>query len=103
MALDKLVTEAVAARKMRASSPRLVLDLRDQGYRYDRKTVAASIRRQNLQARAARRYKTTTNSKHDLPVAPNLLAQNFSASAPNKKWISDITYLWTDKDGCIWL
>jgi len=97
MALDKLVAEAFAARKMRAGSPRLFLDLRDQGHRYDRKTVAASMRRQNLRARAARKYKATTNSKHDLPAAPNLLAQNFSASAPNKKWVSDITYLWTDK------
>ncbi len=54
------------------------------------------MRRQNLQARAARKYKATTNSKHDLPVAPNLLAQNFSASAPNQKWVSDITYLRTN-------
>ncbi len=97
MALDKLVAEAFAARKMRAGSPRLVLDLRDQGHKHDRKTVAASMRRQNLRARAARKYKATTNSKHDLPVAPNLLAQNFSASAPNQKWVSDITYLWTDE------
>ena len=53
--------------------------------------------RQNLRARAARKYKATTNSKHDLPVAPNLLAQNFNAEAPNQKWVSDITYLWTDE------
>ena len=55
------------------------------------------MRRQNLRARAARKYKVTTNSKHDLPVAPNLLAQNFNAEAPNQKWVSDITYLWTDE------
>ena len=97
MVLDKLVADAFAARKMRAGSPRLVLDLRDQGHRYDRKTVAASMQRQNLRAKAARKYKATTNSKHDLPVAPNLLAQNFTASAPNQKWVSDITYLWTDE------
>jgi len=55
------------------------------------------MQRQNLRARAARKYKATTNSKHHLPVAPNLLAQDFSASAPNQKWVSDITYLWTDE------
>ncbi len=60
-------------------------------------TVAASMRRQNLQARAARKYKATTNSKHELPVAPNPLAQDFSASTPNQKWVSDITYLLTDE------
>ena len=92
MVLDKLVAEAFAARKMRAGSPRLILDLRDQGYRYDRKTVAVSMRRQNLQARAARKYRVATNSKHDLSVVPNLLAQNFSASTPKQKWFGDITY-----------
>lgn len=97
LALDKLVADAFYARKMRAGSPRLVLDLRDQGHDYDRKTVATSMRRQNLRAKAARKYKATTNSKHTLPVAPNLLAQDFTAKAPNQKWVSDITYLWTDE------
>ena len=97
MALGKLVFDAFAAQKMRAGSPRLFRKLLDQGHVYDRKTVAASMRRQNLRARAARKYKATTNSKHDLPVAPNLLAQNFNAEAPNQKWVSDITYLWTDE------
>ena len=102
MALDKLVADAFFARKMRSGSPRLTLDLRDQGYRYDRKTVAASMKRQSLRARAARKYKATTNSKHTLAVAPNLLAQDFSAKAPNQKWVSDITYLWTD-EGWVYL
>ena len=97
MVLDKLVADAFAAQKMRAGSPRLFRKLLDQGHVYDRKTVAASMRRQNLRARTARKYKATTNSKHDLPVAPNLLAQNFNAEAPNQKWVSDITYLWTDE------
>ena len=81
--LDKLVAHAFVARKMRAGSPCLVLDLHDQGYAYDRKTVAASMKRQKLRAKAAGKYKATTNSKHNLPVAPNVLQQNFSAKAPN--------------------
>jgi transposase InsO family protein len=95
LALDKLVADAFVARKMRAGSPSLVLDLYDQGHTYDRKTVAASMKRQHLRAKAARKYKATTNSKHNLPVAPNVLQQDFSAKAPNQKWVSDITYLWT--------
>ena len=95
LALDKLVADAFVARKMRAGSPSLVLDLHDQGHAYNRKTVAASMKRQNLRAKAARKYQATTNSKHSLPVAPNLLQQDFSAEAPNQKWASDITYLWT--------
>ena len=100
--LDKLVADAFVARKMRSGSPRLVLDLHDQGHAYDRKTVAASMKRQNLRAKAARKYKATTNSKHNLPVAPNVLQQNFSAEAPNQKWASDITYLWT-AEGLLYL
>lgn len=103
MVLDKLVAAAFAARKMRAGSPRLVLDLLDQGHRYDHKTVVASMRRQNLRARAAGKYKATTNSKHDLLVAPNLLARNFCADTPNQKWVGDITICGQMKAGCIWL
>jgi transposase InsO family protein len=96
-ALDARVAQAFAARKGRCGSPTLTLDLRDQGLPYDRKTVAASQRRQGLRAKAARKFKATTNSKHDLPVAPNRLQQDFTASAPNQKWVGDMTYLWTDE------
>ena len=53
------------------------------------------MQRQCLAAKAARKFKATTDSDHGIPVAPNLLAQDFSATAPNQKWVCDITYLWT--------
>jgi transposase InsO family protein len=93
--LDRHVTDAFAARKGRSGAPGLTHDLRAQGHNYNRKAVAASLRRQHLRAKAARKFKATTNSKHDLPVAPNLLQQDFSAPAPNRKWVGEITYLWT--------
>ncbi|MGM0786063.1 MAG: DDE-type integrase/transposase/recombinase, partial [Pseudomonadota bacterium] len=71
------------------------LDLRDKGLPVNRKTVAASLQRQGLRAKAARKFKATTNSRHSLPVAPNLLEQDFTATAPNQKWAGDITYLAT--------
>ena len=93
--LDRQVAEVFAVRKGRSGAPGLALDLRDQGEKYDRKTVAASMQRQGLRAKAAKKFKATTNSNHSLPVAPNLLQQDFSATAPNQKWVGDITYLWT--------
>lgn len=46
-------------------------------------------------AKTVKKFKATTNSKHDLPVAENLLKQNFAAEKPNTVWVSDITYIWT--------
>ena len=95
--LDREVAQAYAARKGRSGAPRLCHDLRDAGRPCNRKTVAASLRRQGLRARAARKFKATTNSRHTLPVAENVLQQDFSASAPNQKWVGDITYLHTQQ------
>jgi len=83
--LDQLVADAFIARKKRSGSPMLVIDLKERGYHFDRKTVAASMKRQHLRAKAAKKFKATTNSKHNLPVAPNLLQQDFNATAPNQK------------------
>jgi len=96
-ALDNRVKTAFEARKGRSGSPGLTRDLADSGQHYDRKTVANSMRRQGLRAKAARKFKATTNSKHNLPVAPNRLEQDFTATSPNQKYVSDITYLWTDE------
>jgi putative transposase len=93
--LDNLVARAFEARKGRSGAVGLTLDLDDQGHKYNRKTVAASMRRQKLVAKAAKKYKATTDSDHNLPVAPNRLEQDFCAEAPNRKWVCDISYLWT--------
>jgi len=55
------------------------------------------MRRQGLRAKAARKFKATTNSNHSLPVAQNLLQQNFTAAGPNQVWVGDITYIGTDE------
>ncbi len=90
--LDRRVFDAFHARKGRSGAFELSLDLAEGGHPYDRKTVAASLKRQGLVAKAAKKFKATTDSDHDLPVAPNLLDQGFSADAPNQKWVCDITY-----------
>lgn len=80
--LDRRVRRAYGARKGRSGAPGLTRDLGEQGHDYNRKTVAESLRRQGLRAKAAKKFKATTNSRHNLPVAPNLLAQDFTAAVP---------------------
>ncbi|ABC29374.1 Transposase and inactivated derivatives [Hahella chejuensis KCTC 2396] len=58
--------------------------------------------RQGLRVKVARKFKATTYSGHNLPVAENLLQQDFKATAINQKWAGDITYLWT-KEGWLYL
>ncbi len=60
-----------------------------------RNHVARLMRDNGLQARAPKRFRVTTDSNHDSEVPKNLLEQNFSAAAPNRTWVGDITYVWT--------
>jgi len=71
--------------------------LKAQGHIAGHNQVAESMARQGLRAKSARKYKATTNSNHSLPVAENLLSQNFEADRSNQKWVSDITYIATDE------
>lgn len=61
------------------------------------KTVANIMRENHLRSRTVRKYKATTNSKHDYPVQENVLNQEFVAKRPNEVWMSDITYVPTDE------
>ena len=78
-------------------SPRMVWELRARGFPASKERVERLMRENGIHARHKRRYKVTTNSKHGLPVADNLLARNFAPTAPNQVWTSDITSLWTDE------
>lgn len=83
--------------KSRAGAPRIARRLKAEGELVSRHRVARIMRLNGWRARAAKKFKATTNSNHRLPVAPNLLNQYFSARKPNEKWVSDITYVWTDE------
>jgi putative transposase len=78
-------------------SPRMVLELRARGLSASKGRGERLMRENGIRARHKRRYKVTTDSKHGLPVADNLLDRNFTPAAPNQVWTSDITYLWTDE------
>lgn len=78
----------------RYGSPRICKELRAKGKRCNVKRVARLMRRAGLRGKCHPRRKViTTDSKHNLPVAENVLNQQFTAIAPNQKWVADITYL----------
>jgi putative transposase len=81
--------------KQRTGSIRITKRLRASGRKVGKNRIANIMREKGWRAKGARKYKATTNSRHNLPVAPNLLQQNFEADKPNQKWVSDITYIWT--------
>lgn len=91
--LDVLVAAIFAELQGRYGAPRIEQELRRRGVCTSRKRVAESLRRQGLAARRRRRWKQTTDSKHAEPIAPNLLQRDFSASAPDRVWVADTTYL----------
>jgi len=74
-------------------SPRVHAELLNRGVRVGKNRVARLMQVENIQSRRKRRRQSTTDSRHNYPVAPNLLQQNFQAAAPNEKWLSDITYI----------
>jgi len=96
---DRIISIKIAAiyreNRSRYGSPRVHQELRAQGWRTARKRVARLMREQGLRARSRRRFRTTTDSRHGLPVCENLLARNFARPAPNRAWVTDITYIWT--------
>jgi putative transposase len=86
----------------RYGSPRVHRELRARGRRISRKRVARLMRQAGLCGRAPRRFRRTTDSRHVHRIAPNLLARDFSAAAPNRVWVGDITYVPTC-DGWLYL
>jgi len=76
-------------------SPRIVEDLKDKGMKCGKNRVARLMKIHGIVGKAKKKFKATTNSNHALPVAENLLNQNFEAAKPNTVWLSDITYIAT--------
>jgi transposase InsO family protein len=93
--LAVLTREAHEIGRKTYGSPRVHQELKAQGIRISRKRVIRLMQEQGLKGKTRRCRVRTTDSKHKLPVAPNLLARNFEASAPNRRWVGDITYLRT--------
>ena len=82
----------------RYGSPRIHVELKAQGRGVSRGRIERLMRHHGVRAIMARpRRVRTTDSRHDFPIAPNLLDRNFTAAAPNRIWLADVTYIETDQ------
>jgi len=75
--------------------PRMHVELIEQGLPIGKHRVARLMRDNGLRAVQKRRFKRTTDSNHNHPIAPNLLDQDFTCDGPDQKWGVDISYIWT--------
>jgi putative transposase len=101
--LKVLVHASFAASKGRYGSPRIHRDLLEQKEHVSRKRVIRLMQEEQLQARVRKRFTCTTMSDHDQPVAANLLDRNFTADAPNQRWVGDTTEFVIGESGKLYL
>ena len=94
--LDTAVAAAFKAAKGLHGSPRLVADLRDLCWEVSEKTVADSMRRQGLVARRIKRRSGLTKQDKAAPKVADLVKRDFTAAAPNRKWVGDMTEIPTE-------
>jgi len=101
--LEVKVRESFERSRKNYGSPRILKDLKAQDEHVSRKRVIRLMQQQGLVARVRRRYKCTTMSDHDQPVASNLLARRFEAELPNQRWVGDTTELRIGESGRLFL
>ena len=101
--LAVLVRESHERSRRTYGSPRVHAELAAQGERISRKRVIRLMQQQELKGRERRRYKCTTMSDHNQPVAANLLARRFDAEVPNQRWAGDTTELRIGESGRLFL
>jgi putative transposase len=95
--LLKQIKEIFDLSKRTYGSPSITSALAEDGITVGKNRVARIMHKNALYAKTKKKFKVTTNSRHNRPIASNLLNQNFRVTLPNKIWISDITYIWTDE------
>jgi putative transposase len=100
--LLKMIQIVHAESRKTYGSPRVFRDLKALGQACSVNYVAHLMKKDGIAAKTRRKFKCTTDSKHKLPVAPNLLDRNFAVDKPNRVWLTDITYIST-REGWLYL
>jgi transposase InsO family protein len=93
----KLIQEIFEQSYQSYGSPRMSVELAKRAHKVSRPRTARMMRAQGLQARRRRKFKHTTDSNHNYPIAPNKLNRQFTVARENQVWVSDITYIETSK------
>jgi len=101
--LQVLVRASFEASRHRYGSPRIHADLLEQQEHVSRKRIVRLMQEDGLKARARKRYKVTTMSEHDQPVAANVLDRQFEAAVSNQRWVGDTTELVIGSSGKLYL
>ena len=97
---DKILSEIKAAylnSRGMYGSPRVYKCLHNKGIKCGKNRVVRLMKENQIVSKTRKKYKTTTNSRHNNPVYENILDRRFQVDKPNKVWVSDITYIWTDE------
>lgn len=100
--IKQQITSIYFASKQRYGSPRITIELNALGYKISRITVAKYMKELGLRSKLSKKFKVTTNSKHNYLVVENILDRGFEVDNPSKVWVSDITYIQT-KEGFLYL
>ena len=96
-ALEAEITDAHQRTRETCGPERLQADLSDNGVQVGLHRTRRIRKKPGLRCKRKRRFKVRADSKHNLPVAPNRLDRQFAVTAPNKAWVTDITYIATDE------
>jgi putative transposase len=95
--LDAHIKAIYKKHKGRYGSPKITDELNDMGFKVSKNRVARRMKEAGLRSIVRRKYRPTTDSKHSYPVADNLVQRDFTASGPDRVWVSDITYIPTER------
>jgi transposase InsO family protein len=95
--LTRVIRDVFFNSRRTYGSPKVYTKLKQMGYTISKNQVAAIMRKEGLRSVVKKKHIVTTDSKHNYPVAPNLLNQNFMVAGPGRVWVSDLTYIRTSK------
>ena len=99
--LSELIKEIFGEQRNGSGTRTIKKALGRKNHQVSRRRIGRLMRAQELFCKTKKKFKATTNSKHDKPIAPNRLNREFTATKPNQKWVGDITSFGQRKVGCI--